>query len=152
MPFLARSLPFPPRDRLLGLVSFLAAVICAAYLLFGFGYSYSSETASGSVGTDGAVVPVTITEGWESALTYARRNQDYAIVGWAALVLGLGVLTAVAAWRGRPAPVWVAALLLLTLSVLGVASIGLFVMPVALLVFATALATSAARRRGRVAL
>jgi len=149
MSFFARLPRLSPGPRLLGLGSFLAALACASYLLFGFGYSY--ETVSGSAGTDGAVVSVTTTQGWENALAYARQNHDYAIVGWAGFVVLLGVLTAVAAWRGRPGPVWAAALLLLVLSVLGLASIGLVVAPVTLLVVFTAYALSAARRRSQPA-
>ena len=143
---LARRLRWP---RLLGLASFLAAVGCAAYLLFGFGYSY--ETATGAANADGGVVTVTTSRGWENGLTFARQNHDYAIVGWAAFVVLLGLFTAIAAWRGRAGLVWAAAALLFVLAVLGFASIGLFVAPVALLVGFTAYTLGGPRRRGRAA-
>jgi hypothetical protein len=149
MQFFARLARLSSGPRLLGLGSLVAALACAGYLLFGFGYSY--ETVTGSAGTDGVVVSVTTTQGWENALAFARQNHDYAIVGWAGFVVVLGVLTALAAWRGRPGPVWAAALLLLVLSVLGLASIGLVVAPVALLVALTAFALRASRPRGRPA-
>ena len=138
MPFFAGLPRLSLGSRLLGLASFLAAVGCAAYLLFGFGYSY--ETATGAASTDGGVVTVTTTRGWENALTFARQNHDYTIVGWAAFVVLLGLLTTIAAWRGHPRPVWAVAILLLMLAVLGFASIGPFVVPVALLVALTGLA------------
>ncbi len=124
--------------RLLGLASLLAAVGCAAYLLFGGIYSSTTEDASD---TEGGVVDVTTTQGW----------QDYAIVGWALFIVLLGVVTVFAAWRGRSGPVWVSAFLLLILTVLGVVSIGLFVAPVALLFALTAYTLSVSRRRGRAA-
>jgi hypothetical protein len=133
------------RARLLGLGSFLAALACAAYLLFGFGYA--SETATSSAGTDGGVGPVLTTHSWVSALAFAQQNHDYTIVGWAGFIVVLGLLTALAAWWGRPGPVWVAAGLLFALIVLGLLSIGLFVLPVAVLVTFTASVLSAARRR-----
>jgi glucan phosphoethanolaminetransferase (alkaline phosphatase superfamily) len=134
------SLPRSSRwPWLLGLASLLTAVGCAAYLLFGI--AYSGQTASGASGTDGGVVTVTTTHGW----------QDYTIVGWASFVVLLGVLTALAAWRGRSGPVWVAAVLLVITAALGLASVGLFIAPVALLVAFTAYALSISRRRGRAA-
>lgn len=147
MPFFASLPRLSLVSRLLGLGSLLAAVGCATYLLFGFGYSY--ETATSAVGTDDGVVSVARTKGWESALTFAQQNHDYTIVGWAGFVVLLGVLTAVAAWRGRPGPVWAAAILLLVVGVLGFASIGPFVVPVAVLASLTALALGASRRRGQ---
>jgi hypothetical protein len=147
MPFFASLPRLSLGSRLLGLASFLAAAGCAAYLLFGFGYSY--ETATGAVSTEGGVVSVTHTQGWENGLTFARQNHDYVIVGWAAFVVLLGIVTAAAAWRGRPGPVWAAALLLLMLAGLGLFSIGLFVAPVAVLVALTAFALTASRRRSR---
>ena len=84
---------------------------------------------------------VTTTQGW----------QDYTIVGWASFIVLLGVVTALAAWRGRSGPVWVSAFLLLVLTVLGIASIGLFVAPLALLVAFTAYTLSVSRRRGQAA-
>ncbi len=139
MPAFASSPRRSRWPRFLGLASLVAAVGCAAYLLFGFGYS--SETAAGAPGADGGVVTVTTTRGW----------QDYTIVGWASFIVLLGVVTALAASRGRSGPVWVAASLLVITAVLGLASIGLFVAPVALLVAFTAYALSASRRRGRAA-
>ncbi len=139
MPVLASSPRSSRWPRLLGLASLLAAVGCAAYLLFGVGYT--TQTAAGNPGTDGGVVTVTATQGW----------QDYAIVGWSSLVVVLGVLAAVAARRGRSGPVWVAAVILVMTAALGLASIGLFVAPVALLVAFTAYGLSASRRRGRAA-
>lgn len=139
MPFFASSPRRSRWPRLLGLVSLLAAVGCAAYLLFGFGYA--NQTAAGASGTDGGVVTVTTTQGW----------QDYTIVGWASFVVLLGVLIAVATWRGRSGPVWVAALLLVITAALGLASIGMFVAPVALLAAFTAYTLRISRRRGQAA-
>ena len=124
--------------RLLGLASLFAAVGCAAYLLFGGIYSSTTEAASD---TEGGVVTVTTTQGW----------QGFAIVGWASFIVLLGIVTALAAWRGRSGPVSVSAFLLLILTVLGVASIGLFVAPVALLFAFTASTLSVSRRRVRAA-
>jgi hypothetical protein len=136
MPFFASSPRRSPWPRVLGLTSLVAALGCAVYLLFGLGYS--SETAVAVPGTNGGVVTVSTTQGW----------QDYAIVGWASFIVLLGVLTSVAAWRGRSGPVWVAALLLVVTAALGLATIGLFVAPVAILVALTAWALTASRRRG----
>jgi hypothetical protein len=139
MPVFASSPRSSRWPRLLGLASLVAAVGCAAYLLFGVGYT--TQTAAGNPGADGGVVTVTTTQGW----------RDYAIVGWSSLVVLLGALTAVAAWRGRSGPVWVAAVLLVITAALGLASVGLFIAPVALLVAFTAYALSISRRRGRAA-
>jgi hypothetical protein len=137
------------RARLLGLASFLAVLACAAYLLFGSGYA--SETATSSAGPDGGVGPVVTTHSWVSALAFAQQNHDYTIVGWAGFIVGLGLLVVLAAWWGRPGPVWVAACLLFALTAAGLLSIGLFVLPVAVLVTFTASALSGARRRSRSA-
>lgn len=139
MPVFASSSRLSRWPRLLGLASLLAAVGCAAYLLFGI--AFSTQTAAGASGTDGGVVTVTNAHGW----------QDNTIIGWASFVVLLGVVTTLAAWRGRSGPVWLAAVLLVITAALGLASIGLSVAPVALLVPFTAYALSVARRRGRAA-
>jgi len=113
--------------RFLGLISPAFALGMAALMLFGSSYSYQSGDPAGN-SSSGAI----------SAFRYALEQGDYAWFFWSGFVVVVCLIAAAGALAGRSATVWACAVALLVLSGLGIMTIGIFVLPLALLLSVSA--------------
>lgn len=75
------------------------------------------------------------------ALLFPRPLADAFFTAWVLLAVSLAVIGALGAWTRRTAVVWVAALLLSGLSIVGMWSLGPFVAPAALVLLGAAVAS-----------
>ena len=124
--------------RFLGLVSPILAAGAMALMLFGSTYSYE---AGGSAGN--------FSSGTITAFRYALEEGDYAWLRWAVIVVAVCLIAAVGALAGRATPVWVCASALGVVAVLGIWSIGLFVLPLSIVLFVAAALLTVARYESR---
>ena len=126
--------------RFLGLISPILAVGVAALILFGFGYSYESASCRASMGHQSTGSEgCTYESGTVSMFRSALEEADHALFYWAGIVIAVCVIAAVSALAGKSAPVWICACILLILAGLGTMSlIGLFLLPLAFVLFASA--------------
>jgi hypothetical protein len=118
----------------LGLISPVLAVAVVALMLFGLTYGYQAVDSRGNASS-----------GTITILQYALEEGDSAWFFWFGFVVVVCLVAAAGALAGRPAPVWVCAILLWILTVLGMMSIGLFIFPLALLLFISATLLTLAR-------
>ncbi|MGH3086120.1 MAG: hypothetical protein ACRDSJ_02230 [Rubrobacteraceae bacterium] len=123
--------------KFLALVSPVLATGVAALMLFASSYSYQSATCMADPASP-SEEECTRDSGTVSGFQYALENGDYALLFWAGFIVVVCLMAAVSAFFGRAASVWVCAASLLFLSILGMMSIGLFVLPLALLLFSSA--------------
>jgi hypothetical protein len=140
--------------RISGMLSAAAAVAAAGYLLFITKISVSSSSADGLATESGTVQESTVRtthETFHGLLAYASETpSDVLLVAWPLLIAGIALLTGAAAWTDRPPLVWVGALVLLGISVLGAMTIGFYAAPAAFFALASAVLLSASGRRERV--
>lgn len=134
--------------RLAATLSLVGGFVVAAYLLFGVGYTMQSESSVAAPSGGPAVTTVTQTRHL-TGLAYALQEREWALVLWAGFVVVVCSIAAMSAWTGRARPIWGAAAALGVLSVLGLASIGLVIAPLALLLALAASAVSGRWRLGR---
>lgn len=125
--------------KFLGLISPVLALGVAALMLFGSSYSYQSSDSEGNVSS-----------GTVTAFRYALEEGDAAWFWWSGFIIVVCLIAAIAALFGRVAPIWVCAMGLWVLSVLGIMSIGLLVLPLAMTLFASAILLTAARHRREI--
>jgi hypothetical protein len=116
--------------KLLGLISPLLAIGVAALMLFAPIYGYEAADSEGN-----------FTSGTMNAL----EEGDDAWLFWSGFVVVVCMIAAVGALAGRVAPVWGCAIILLFLAVVGMWSVGLFVLPLSMVLFASAALLTAAR-------
>lgn len=141
--------------RISGVLSALAAVVASVYVLFFMEISVSSGGGSEVVTESGGVVtettnPVTH-ETFHGVLEYANETPvDVAWIAWPLLIVGVALFVGAVAWADRPPLVWVGALVLLGISVLGAMTLGFYAAPAALFALASAVLLSASGRRERV--
>ena len=121
--------------KIIGSISPVLAVGIVALMLFGTGYSYQS--ASCKAGHESSE-ECTYESGTISALRYAMEEGDTTQFYWGGFIIAVCLVAAVGALAGRAAPVWVCAVVLWVLTGLGMMSIGLFIFPLAVLLFASA--------------
>jgi hypothetical membrane protein len=119
--------------KFLGLISPAFALGIAALMLFGSSYSYQSGNSASD-----------FSSGTISAFRYALEQGDYAWFFWSGFVIIVCLVAAAGALVGRSAIVWACAGTLLVLSGLGMMTIGVFVLPLALLLFVSATLLTAA--------
>lgn len=86
-----------------------------------------------------SVLAVVSTSVAASYLLFPRPLADVFFAGWVLFSTLLSLVGAIGAWTNRLSLVWVAALLLAGLSIVGMWSIGLFIAPAALLLLGAAL-------------
>ena len=108
----------------LGAISPVFAGVVAALMLFGSSYSYEAGDSEGS------------SSGTMTAFRYASEQGDRAWFFWAGVVVLVCLIAAVGALVGTSTIVWACAGALLVLSVLGMMTIGILVLPLALLLSA----------------
>lgn len=75
------------------------------------------------------------------ALLFPQPLADAFFAAWVLVAVGLAVVGALGAWTGRTVLVWIAALLLVGLTVVGMWSLGLFFAPAALALLGAAVAS-----------
>ncbi len=134
--------------KTMGLISPVLAVGIVALMLFGSGYSYQSASCKAGYGDEPAE-RCTYDSGTISAFRYAIEEGDTTLFYWAGLIIAVCLVAAVAALAGRAAPVWVCAVVLWILTGLGMMSIGLFIFPLAVVLFASATFLTVARYEPR---
>lgn len=83
-----------------------------------------------------AVVSTCVAAGY---LLFPRPLADVFFAGWVLFGVVLSLVGGIGAWTNRPSLVWVAALLLAGLSIVGMWSLGLFIAPAALVLLGAAL-------------
>ncbi len=113
--------------KALGGISPLLAVGTALFLLFGPLYGFESGDSEGNFET-----------GTASAFELALEGGDRAVFFWAAFVVVVSIVGAMGALANRVGWVWVSAVALWGLAALSIMSIGLFVAPLAIVMFASA--------------
>ena len=127
---------------MLALLAFLASLLSGGYLATAESWGMSSGQ-SVSIDASGSTVVSTWTGQRE-------RNMDNEPVTkfWAAILVGLSLAALTAAMYRFVLVVWLVAVLLTVLSVLGLLSIGILVAPVALLLLMAAVCLTLGRPRG----
>ena len=124
--------------KILGLISPILAVGAMALMLFGSTYSYQAGDSAGN-----------LSSGTITAFRYAFEEGDNAWFHWAVIVIAVCLVAAAGALAGRTAPVWVCASALWVVAVLGIWSIGLFVLPLSIVLFVSAALLTLARYESR---
>lgn len=122
--------------KLLGLISPVLAIGAMALMLFGLTYGYQTGDSAGSSGT------ITV-------FRYALEEGDHAWFLWSGFVVVVCLVAAVGALAGRTAPVWVCAGALWLVAALGIWSIGLFVLPLSIVLFVSAALLTLGRYESR---
>jgi hypothetical protein len=135
---------------ILGMISPILAVGAVALILFGSGYSYQSARCKASFGHQSSE-ECTYESGTIPAFRYAMEAGDTALFYWAGLVVAVCVIAAAGALAGRSGPVWICAIVLWFLAGLGMMSIGLYIFPLAVVLFASATLLTVARYESRSA-
>lgn len=119
-----------------GLAAGIIGILSSIYLIFGSRYGYESRT----VYSNGTTI---ITSGTASAFQYG----DPAVFFWAGFIIIMSISGAYGAWKNNVKIVWGAALLLSILSILGLFSIGVAVMPVAMLFIISGVLLTAGKKK-----
>jgi hypothetical protein len=136
--------------KILGLISPILAVGIVALMLFGSGYSYQSARCQASLGHQSSE-ECTYESGTIPAFRYAIEAGETAPFYWAGFIVAVCLVAAVGALAGRVAPIWICAIVLWFLAGLGMMSIGLFIFPLAVVLFASATLLTVARYESRSA-
>ena len=134
--------------KLLGLISPILAIGAMALMLFALSYSYQSASCKASYGQESSE-ECTYESGTISAFRYAIEEGDTTLFYWAGFIIAVCLVAAVGALAGRVAPIWVCAVILWVLTGLGMMSIGLFIFPLAVVLFASATFLTVARYESR---
>ena len=134
--------------KIIGLISPVIALGIVTLMLFGSGYSYQSARCEASYGHESSE-RCTYESGAITSFRFSLDEGDYAWFRWAVFVLAVCLIAAAGALAGRVAPVWVCAGALWIVAVLGIWSIGLFVLPLSIALFASAALLSLARYESR---
>jgi hypothetical protein len=122
----------------LGLISPALAIGVVALMLFSPMYSYQSGDSSGA-----------FSSGTMSALRHALETGDSAWFFWSGFTVVVCLVAAIGALAERAAPIWVCAGTLWVVAVLGMWSIGLFILPLSITLFVSAALLTAARYESR---
>jgi hypothetical protein len=122
----------------LGVISPVLALGVAALMMFGLGYSYQSGSCRSGYGNRSSGSECSYESGTISALRYALEEGDPTLFYWASFIVAVCLIAAVGALVGRAALIWACAIILYVLAGLGMMSIGLFIFPLAVVLFASA--------------
>ena len=123
--------------KLLGLVSPVLAIGVVALMLFFPTYGYESGHSESN-----------FSSGTMSAFRFALEEGNYASFYWSGFVV-VCLIAALGALTGRTVPIWACAIALWFLAGLGMMSIGLFIFPLAVVLFASATLFTVARYESR---
>ena len=132
--------------KILALVSPTLAVGVGCLMLFATGYSYVSREER--AGPEGDPLEAASESGWVSGYEYSLQNGDYIYFFWSGFIVLICLLAAGAAVKRWVGLVWACAALLGVLSILGVMSIGGMVVPLALVLFVSAILLSSSGSEG----
>ncbi len=135
--------------KILGLISPILAVGVVALMLFVPTYGYQSASCRSSYGYQSPDSGCNYESGTISAFRYALEESDSTLFYWAGFIVVVCLIAAMGALVGRAAPVWVCAGVLWVVGVLGIWSIGLFVLPLSLVLFVSAGLLTLARYESR---
>jgi hypothetical protein len=119
-----------------------------ALMLFGSGYSYQSASCKAGYGYESSE-ECTYESGTMTAFRFALEEGDHAWFFWSGFVIVVCLMAAAGALTGRVAPVWICAVALWVVAVLGMWSIGLFVLPLSLVLLVSAALLTVARYESR---
>lgn len=134
--------------KIIGSISPLLAVGIVALMLFGSGYSYQSASCKAGYGRESSE-ECTYESATISALRYAIEEGDTTLFYWAGFIIAVCLIAAAGALARRAAPVWMCAVALWVVAVAGLWSIGLFVLPLSLVLFVSAALLTVARYESR---
>jgi hypothetical protein len=136
--------------KILGLISPILAVGVVALMLFVPSYSYQSGSCRSSHGHQPSNPECNYESGAISAFRVALEDSDSTLFYWSGFVVIVSLIAAVGALAGRSAPIWACAIVLWFLASLGMMSlIGLFIFPLAVVLFASATLLTVARYESR---
>jgi hypothetical protein len=136
--------------KILGLISPILAVGVVALMLFVPSYSYQSGDCRSSHGHQPPNSECNYDSGTISAFRVALEEGDSTLFDWSGFALVVCLIAAVGALAGRAAPIWACAIVLWFLASLGMMSlIGLFIFPLAVVLFASATLLTVARYESR---
>ncbi len=124
--------------KLLGLFSPIMAIGVVALMLFGPAYGYQAGDSEGN-----------FSSGTMTAFRYALEEGDQAWFFWSGFVVVICLVAAAGALTQRAVPVWVCACALWVVAVLGIWSIGVFVLPLSIMLFVSAALLTLARYESR---
>jgi hypothetical protein len=130
--------------KILGLISPILALGTAALILFGTGYSYEFASCGAGYGHPSSEV-CTHESGRISVFREAMEEGDRAPFLWAAFIFVVCLIAGLSVLAGKIAPIWVCAIGLWLLAGLGMMSIGLFIVPLAVVLFTSATLLTVAR-------
>ncbi len=136
--------------KVLGLISPILAVGAMALMLFGLTYSYASGSCRAGYGFQSSgSEECTHESGAISAFRYAIEEGDTALFYWAGFTVAVCLVAMLGAFMGRSVPVWACAIALWFLAGLGMMTVGLFIFPLAVVLFASATCLTVARYEQR---
>ncbi len=130
--------------KFIALVSPILAVGVAASILFVLGYDYQSAVCMEDPASPGRET-CTRDSGTVSVFQNALETGDYVPLFWAGFIVVVCLVSAVSALFDRAAPIWVCAVALYVLTIMGMFSIGLFIFPLALALLASAILLTVSR-------
>ena len=127
----------------------ILAIGAMALMLFALSYSYQSASCRSGYGHQPSNSECNYESGTISAFRVALEESDSTLFYWSGFVVVVCLIAAVGALAGRAAPIWVCAVVLWVLTGLGMMSIGLFIFPLAVVLFASATFLTVARYESR---
>jgi len=135
--------------KFLGLISPVLAIGVVALMLFGSTYSYESGDCRSSHAHQPSNPQCNYESGTISAFRVALEEGDSTLFDWSGFVLVVCLIAAVGALAERAAPIWACAIALWFLAGLGMMTIGFFIFPLAVVLFASAALLTVARYESR---
>jgi hypothetical protein len=130
--------------KIFGLISPILALGAAALILFSPVYGYESASCGAGYGHPSSEV-CTHESGRISVFREAMEEGDLAPFLWAAFISVVCLVAGLSARAGKIAPIWICAIALWLLAGLGMMSIGLFIVPLAVVLLTSATLLTAAR-------
>jgi hypothetical protein len=136
--------------KFFGLISPILAVGVMALMLFVPSYSYQSGGCRSSHDHQPPNAECNYESGTISAFRVALEEGDSTLFDWSGFVVFVCLIAAVGALAGRAAPIWACAIVLWFVASLGMMSlIGLFIFPLAVVLFVSATLLTIARYESR---
>jgi hypothetical protein len=120
--------------KLLGLISPILAIGVVALMLFIPSYGYQTADSEGN-----------FSSATMSAFRFALEEGNYAWFYWSGFTVVVCLIAALGGLTGRTALIWACAIAMWFIAGLGMMSIGLFIFPLAVVLFASATLLTVAR-------
>ena len=136
--------------KLLVMISPILAIGAMALMLFVPSYSYQSASCRSGYDHQPSSSECSYESGTILAFQVALKEGDHTLFYWSGFVVVVCLIAAAGALAGRATPIWACAIVLLILAGLGMLSmIGLFIFPLALVLFVSAMLLTVARCESR---